>query len=391
MNPGLSSLKAYPFERLKQLTSSLQAAAKQQINFSIGEPKHPTPDFIQRALIDAIDGTNRYPATRGSDELRESISAWLTTRFKLAADAIDPAQNVLPVNGTREALFAVTQCVINPALKQPTVVMPNPFYQIYEGAAILAGAKPYFVTGEHEHDFSSVPNEVWRHCQLVYVCSPGNPSGTVIAQNEYAKLLELAERFDFVIVADECYSELYFDERTPPLGLLEAANNLGNHEFSRCLVMHSLSKRSNAPGLRSGFVAGDAKLIEQFFQYRTYHGSAMPLHVQQASIAAWRDEQHVIDNRQLYRDKFNAVVPILAKKLDLVTPPAGFYLWPEVGRDDLEFCQLAVTQENVLLLPGQFLARDIDGKNPGQCRVRLALVEKIEQCIEGATRLANII
>lgn len=391
MNPGLSSLNAYPFERLKELIRSTEAAPKAQINFSIGEPKHPTPAFIQQALIDAIDGTNRYPSTKGSQELRESIARWLIRRFSLSE--ISPDEHVLPVNGTREALFAIAQCVLDTsrANTRAQVVMPNPFYQIYEGAALLAGANPYFLSSDSGFDYRSVPDKVWRECQLLYVCSPGNPSGAVIEQDNYKLLLELSARHDFIIVADECYSELYYDESKPPLGLLQVANELGNDNFDRCLVMHSLSKRSNAPGLRSGFVAGDASIIANFFQYRTYHGSAMPLHVQQASITAWDDEKHVVENRGLYRDKFDAVVPILAKKINISQPAAGFYLWPDVGQDDLDFCRRALAQENVLLLPGQFLARDINGYNPGLNRVRLALVEKFEQCIEGATRLANII
>ena len=391
MNPGFSSLQAYPFERLRGLYAGLQPANKEPVNLSIGEPKHRTPEFIQRALIESIDGTNKYPSTRGTLELRSTIAAWLTNRFKLAENTVDPDKHVLPVNGTREALFAIAQCLVDRDLKSSVVVMPNPFYQIYEGAALLAGAQPVFMDTSDGYDFQAIDNHIWENCQMVYVCSPGNPSGQIISQENYATLLALADQYNFIIVADECYSELYYDESTPPLGLLQAAHELGVKNHKRCLVMHSLSKRSNAPGLRSGFVAGDPDVLEKFFQYRTYHGSAMSLHVQQASIAAWQDETHVRANRALYRDKFDAVVPILASKIKLDTPPAGFYLWPDIGRDDMEFCRLAMTQQNVQLLPGQFLAREVNGVNPGQNRIRLALVEQLELCIDGAERLAAII
>ena len=391
MNPGFTSLQPYPFERLRALYAEVQAAQKEPINFSIGEPKHPTPAFIQRALIESIDGTNKYPSTRGTPELREAIAHWLSARFQLSAESIDPDKHVLPVNGTREALFAIAQCLIDRSVTDAKVVMPNPFYQIYEGAALLAGAEPVFIDTTSGYEFDMLDQRIWQKCQMVYVCSPGNPSGQVISQQNYATLLELADRYNFVIVADECYSELYYNEQEPPLGLLQAAHALGVKNHEKCLVMHSLSKRSNAPGLRSGFVAGDPAVIEKFFQYRTYHGSAMSLHVQQASIAAWEDEAHVRENRALYREKFDAVVPILAAKIDLEIPPAGFYLWPDVGRDDIEFCRVAMMEQNVQFLPGQFLAREVDGTNPGKNRIRLALVAELEQCIDGAKRLAEII
>ncbi|MGR8947517.1 MAG: succinyldiaminopimelate transaminase [Gammaproteobacteria bacterium] len=391
MNPGFSSLQAYPFERLKVLYASLTPADKQAINLSIGEPKHPTPSFIQQALIDSIAGTGKYPTTRGTPALRETIATWLTKRFGLKSDTIDPEQHILPVNGTREALFAIAQCLVDRGNKNANVVMPNPFYQIYEGAALLAGARPVFLNTNDGYDFDSIDSGIWRDCQMIYVCSPGNPSGEVIPQEAYANLLELAQKYDFIIVADECYSELYYAEDKPPLGLLQAAQSLGVGNHERCIVMHSLSKRSNAPGLRSGFVAGDANVLEKFFQYRTYHGSAMSLHVQQASIAAWQDEEHVRANRTLYREKFDAVAPILGAKIDLRVPPAGFYLWPDLGKDDIKFCRAAFTEQNVQLLPGQFLARAVNGENPGANRIRLALVEPLEQCIEGAERLAQII
>ena len=391
MNPGFTSLQPYPFERLRALYAEVQAAQKEAINFSIGEPKHPTPAFIQRALIESIDGTNKYPSTRGTPELREAIAHWLSARFQLSAESVDPDKHVLPVNGTREALFAIAQCLVDRSVTDAKVVMPNPFYQIYEGAALLAGAEPVFIDTTSGYEFDMLDQRIWQKCQMVYVCSPGNPSGQVISQQNYATLLELADRYNFVIVADECYSELYYNEQEPPLGLLQAAHALGVKNHEKCLVMHSLSKRSNAPGLRSGFVAGDPAVIEKFFQYRTYHGSAMSLHVQQASIAAWEDEAHVRENRALYREKFDAVVPILAAKIDLEIPPAGFYLWPDVGRDDIEFCRVAMMEQNVQFLPGQFLAREVDGTNPGKNRIRLALVAELEQCIDGAKRLAEII
>lgn len=384
-------MQPYPFERLRALYEPLTAAAKVPINLSIGEPKHPTPAFIQQALVDSIDGTARYPSTRGTEALREAIAAWVTRRFKLENTKMSAEKHVLPVNGTREALFAIAQCLIDNTQTSANVWMPNPFYQIYEGAAILAGAIPKFLPSANNYDFDAIPRSDWQSCQLIYVCSPGNPSGEIIEKSSYQKLIKLAARHDFFIVADECYSELYYDEDHPPLGLLEVAAEMGLQNFDRCLAVHSLSKRSNAPGLRSGFVAGDPNLIEKFFQYRTYHGSAMPLHVQQASIAAWQDEEHVQENRRLYREKFDAVVPILRRKISIDVPPAGFYLWPDLKQDDLAFCRRAYSEQNVSLLPGQFLAREVEGLNPGKGRVRLALVAELEECIEGAERLAQLI
>ena len=391
VNPGFSALQPYPFERLRALYEPLTPADKTPINLSIGEPKHPTPDFIQQALIDSIDGTARYPSTRGTPALREAIVKWLESRFNLSGAKLDAERHVLPVNGTREALFAIAQCIVDGSQRDASVLMPNPFYQIYEGAAILAGARPVYLPTNNGYDFDAVTAAEWQACQIIYVCSPGNPSGEVLDQSRYQQLIEFAHRYDFAIIADECYSELYYDENSPPLGLLEVATAMGVNDFERCLVMHSLSKRSNAPGLRSGFVAGDAEIIEKFFQYRTYHGSAMPLHVQQASIAAWGDEDHVKINRRLYREKFDAVAPILGNKISVQIPPAGFYLWPDLEQDDLAFCRRAFSEQNVSLLPGQFLAREVDGHNPGTGRVRLALVAELEECIEGAERLATII
>lgn len=396
MNPGLQSLKAYPFERLGALrrdcTSRTDASA---INMSIGEPQHPTPAFILEAMARALGGIGKYPATRGSNELREAICAWLAVRFELAPDALDPNRHVLPVNGTREALFSIAQCLIDPQQADAAVLMPNPFYQIYEGAALLAGASPIYIACPEEEGFLPALHQVdaatWERCQLLYLCTPGNPSGRVMGARQLGEVLELADRHDFVIVSDECYSELYLDEQNPPLGLLQCAWALGRTKFERCLVMHSLSKRSNAPGLRSGFVAGDEKLIEAFLRYRTYHGSAMPLHVQAASIAAWQDEVHVRENRDFYREKFAAVMPILSPLLNLPTPEAGFYLWPKLEVDDIEFCRRLIEEQNVITLPGQFLAREIGTSNPGKNRLRIVLTDELEACVEGARRIAALL
>ena len=391
MNPNLSRLQPYPFERMAKLHAGVTPpAGLAPVRLSIGEPKHPTPGFIGEALLEHLHGLSLYPATRGSEQLREAITDWLDNRFALPAGSLDPDRQVLPVNGTREALFAIAQCLIDPA-DQPLVLMPNPFYQIYEGAALLAGAEPGFVncTAESDYlpDFDAVSEQDWERCQLLYVCSPGNPSGRVLGIEALQALIERAERHDFVIVSDECYSEIYQDDQAPPAGLLQAAAAMGNDRFSRCLVFHSLSKRSNAPGLRSGFVAGDAELIEPFFRYRTYHGSAMPPATQAASIRAWQDETHVVQNRQLYRDKFSAVTDILSPVLDLDTPPAGFYLWPRTPVDDQDFARELLAQQNVIVLPGSYLSRDTANGNPGKDHVRMALVAPIDECIDAAQRI----
>ena len=396
MNPGLESLKPYPFERLAELRANVSAASHlSPINMSIGEPKHPTPQFIHDALIDALDGTGKYPPTRGGPELRSAIADWLTARFRLPSDGIDPSRQVLPVNGTREALFSIAQCLVDSRASFARVAMPNPFYQIYEGAALLAGASPYFISCPSERDFlpnfDDVPNRIWDECQLVYICTPGNPSGKVMDRALIAQLIELSDRHDFTIVSDECYSELYLDEDNPPVGLLQVAAELGRADFSRCLVMHSLSKRSNAPGLRSGFVAGDANLLTAYLRYRTYHGCAMSVQVQAASAAAWRDEDHVRENRTLYREKFRAVLPILRKYLNIPTPEAGFYLWPELPIDDIEFCRSLISEQNVITLPGRYLARSDETGNPGENRVRIVLNDELDQCVEGAERIAAML
>ncbi len=396
MNPGFNSLQPYPFERLAALRKDLTPNAElTPINLSIGEPQHPTPRFIHEALINALAGTARYPATKGSDELRTALAGWLTRRFRLPATAVDAERMVLPVNGTREALFAIAQALVPRRADRDLVLMPNPFYQIYEGAALLAGATPYFLPCPASNaflpDVATVRPEILRRCTLMYLCSPSNPAGSILTRAQLQEWMELAVRYDFTLVADECYSELYFDEVSPPPGLLEAAWLAGNHTFKHCLIMHSLSKRSSAPGLRSGFVAGDAQLIDAFFKYRTYHGSAMPLHVQAASIAAWNDETHVIENRRLYRAKLQKVAEVLGTSLSLSIPAGGFYFWPEVPLDDLEMCRRLIANANVTTLPGQFLARTVDGENPGVRRLRLALVAELAECVEAATRIKNVI
>lgn len=396
MNPGLEQLQPYPFERLAQIRESVVPPAHlEPINMSIGEPQHPTPEFIHAALIGAIAGTAKYPTTRGSDSLRSAIAQWLTNRFKLPRGVVDHDRHVIPVNGTREALFSIAQCLIDPSEPTPTVAMPNPFYQIYEGAALLAGAQPFYIQCPSENGFLPALDQVaattWDACQLVYICTPGNPSGKVMDAAQISDLIELADRHNFVIVSDECYSELYLDEAQPPIGLLEVAAKLGRTDFNRCIVMHSLSKRSNAPGLRSGFVAGDADLMRAFLHYRTYHGSAMALQVQAASTAAWKDEAHVQHNRQLYREKFRAVIPILQPYLDIPEPEAGFYLWPMLPIDDIEFCRALIEEQNVITLPGRFLARPSEHGNPGQNRARIVLTDEIDTCVEGARRIAALL
>ena len=341
MNPNLAQLHTYPFEKLAQLKAPCRPPEHlSPISLSIGEPKHPAPDFVLQAMIDNLSGLAHYPLTKGIEPLREVIASWLIKRFKLKPGHIDPVKHVLPVNGTREALFAIAQTLVDHGHtgSPPLVIMPNPFYQIYEGAAILAGAEPYYLNTTEETgflpDFDSVSEQDWQRCQLIYICSPGNPSGQVIPEDELIKLIQLSEKYNFVIASDECYSELYFDESRPPTGLLEAAESIGNTQYKNCLVFHSLSKRSNVPGLRSGFVAGDEQLIQAFYQYRTYHGCAMPLHHQAASIAAWSDERHVLANRDLYREKFAIVIDILKDVMDIQQPDASFYLWPKTPIDD---------------------------------------------------------
>ena len=393
MTPNLKYLHPYPFEKLAQLKQGITPPVeKSPIVLSIGEPAHVTPLFIEEAILNHIKGLSNYPTTKGILELRHSISTWLAKRFNIPVEYINSESQVLPVSGTREALFSFAQCVVDATVK-PVVVMPNPFYQIYEGAALLAGAETYFLNTLAEDnylpDFDAVPEAIWQRCQLIYICSPGNPSGAVMSQVDYEKLLLLAEKYDFVIASDECYSELYDDESNPPVGLLESAYRMGNTSFKRCVVFHSLSKRSNAPGLRSGFVAGDADILGQYFQYRTYHGCAMPLPTQQASIKAWLDETHVIENRRLYREKFAAFIEILSDVCDINKPPAGFYVWLKTPIADTDFAQKLFAQENITVLPGSYLSRDFAGLNPGVNYVRIALVAPLADCITAAHRIKN--
>jgi len=394
LNPFLNKLQPYPFERLRGLLAGVAGStAYPALSLSIGEPKHPTPALIRDALAGNLDGLSTYPATAGTPALREAIAAWLQRRYGLRP--IDPVTEVLPVNGSREALFAFAQAVIDPA-GTPRVVCPNPFYQIYEGAALLAGAAPYFVEQwpqtQFRCDWTSVPDAVWADTRLLYACSPANPTGAVLSLDDWRLLFGLSDRHGFTIAADECYSEIHFDESAPPMGALQAAQALGRDDWRRLVVFSSLSKRSNAPGLRSGFVAGDATILKRFLLYRTYHGSAMSLPVQAASIAAWGDEAHVVANRDMYRRKFDAVTPVLAGVLETSRPDAGFYLWARVpGGDDETFCRDLFAQYNVLVLPGSFLAREQDGRNPGRGFVRIALVDTLASCVDAAQRIERFL
>ncbi len=393
MNPLLARLHPYPFERLRALTREIKPnPAFKPIGLGIGEPKHATPELIKRALSENLQGLASYPATAGEPALREACAAWVQRRYGVTLDA---ASQVLPVNGSREALFALAQTVIDPTKPGATVVCPNPFYQIYEGAALLAGAQTAFVNSDPARNFAadwaSVPAAVWARTQLLYVCSPGNPTGAVMPLAEWKMLFELSDRHGFVIASDECYSEIYFRDE-PPLGSLEAAQQLGRKDFRNLVALTSLSKRSNVPGMRSGFVAGDAVILKQFLLYRTYHGSAMSPVVQSASIAAWNDEVHVVDNRNLYRAKFAQVTPLLSSVMDVALPDAGFYLWAGVaGGDDVAFALDLLAQYNVAVLPGSLLARESGGINPGAGRVRLALVAGVDECVEAAQRIVSFI
>ncbi|WP_338764692.1 succinyldiaminopimelate transaminase [Massilia sp. METH4] len=397
MNPLLDKLHPYPFEKLRRLFDGVTPDANfRPISLGIGEPKHPTPEFIREALADNLSGLAVYPATAGSEALRGTIAAWLERRYGLPP--LDPATQVLPVNGSREALFAFAQAVIDPAA-DALVVCPNPFYQIYEGAAFLAGAEPYFVNSDPARnfgcDYDSVPAEVWKRVQLLYLCSPGNPTGAVLSLTDWENLFALSERHDFIIAADECYSEIYHGDE-PPLGALQAAHILGlatvEKPYARLVVFSSLSKRSNVPGLRSGFVAGDADVLKKFLLYRTYHGGAMSPPVQAASIAAWNDESHVAENRAQYRAKFDAITPLLQQVLDVALPDAGFYLWADVSRtglSDTEFARRLYAEYNVTVLPGSYLAREAHGSNPGRNRIRMALVAETAEGLEAAQRIVR--
>jgi len=391
MNHALTQLQPYPFEKLRALLGSVKPAADNRaIALSIGEPKHESPAFVAQAMADNLDKLAVYPSTIGLPGLRQAIGQWCERRFGVPAGWLDADRHILPVNGTREALFAFTQAVVNRA-DDGLVISPNPFYQIYEGAALLAGATPHYLpcleNNGFNPDFDAVPAEVWKRCQILFLCSPGNPTGALVPMDTLKKLIALADEHDFVIAADECYSELYFDEDAPPPGLLTACAELGRSDFKRCVVFHSLSKRSNLPGLRSGFVAGDAEIIKPFLLYRTYHGCAMPVQTQLASIAAWQDEAHVRANRDQYRAKYDAVLDILQPVLDVQRPDGSFYLWAKVPGCDAEFTRDLFEAQHVTVVPGSYLSREVDGVNPGAGRVRMALVAPLAECIEAAERI----
>lgn len=391
-NSHLADLQQYPFEKLRQLTADIIPNDQlRHIPLSLGEPKHAPPEIVINALSDRdtlLRTLASYPATRGSDDLRLAIAAWVKQRFDTT---VDPVTEVLPVSGTREALFSIAQAVLS-GTPGSRVVVPNPFYQIYEGAALLGGAQPYFVNNDaqrgYQQNFNDVPAKVWQATELLYLCSPGNPTGHIMPLQQQQELIALAHQYDFYIAADECYSELYFNTAQPPPSLLNASAAMGNSNHSRCIIFHSLSKRSNLPGLRSGFVAGDATLLSSYLQYRTYHGCALPPHHQLASSLAWSDEQHVVDNRKLYAKKFAAVSAILEPHYDLHQPQGGFYHWLPVPMGDQTFCRELLHQQNVTVMPGSFLARDTDQGNPGANHVRIAWVATLQDCVEAAERLA---
>ena len=392
MNRGLDGLQPYPFEKLARLFADIDPGEKSVIPLTIGEPQHEPPSAVIQLLKESAQDVARYPATVGSPELRAVIARWLERRFTLPC--IDPDKQVLPLNGTREGLFALAQAVVTYGTPG-AVISPNPFYQIYEGAALLAGTQPIWVNCDEDTDFlpdfDAITSEQWQVCELLYLCTPGDPAGAVMPREALQKLIQLAEEHHFLIASDECYSEIYPDEAAPPPGLLQAAVDLGYHDYRHCLCFHSLSKRSNLPGMRSGFVAGDARWIERFRRYRTYHGCAMPPHHQLASQWAWADECHVIENRARYREKFAAVSPILADVMTVPSPEAGFYLWPETPIDDETFAKQLLKRAAVKVLPGRYLARDTALGNPGENRVRLALVAELAHCVEAAERIAHAV
>jgi N-succinyldiaminopimelate aminotransferase len=391
-NPALTQLWPYPFERLSALLAGARPPPDlPHISLSIGEPRHTPPAFILQALTASLHLLGNYPVTSGSPQFRAAAANWLTRRFGLPTGAVKPDTMVLPANGTREALFAFVQAMTD-RHQEPLVVMPNPFYQIYEGAALLAGAQPWYMGSDPHNEFlpdlDGVPASVWEQCQILFLCSPGNPTGAVASIDYLRRALELAERHDFVIASDECYSEIYLDEERPPPGLLQAALAAGHGSFERCVVFHSLSKRSSVPGLRSGFVAGDPACIKPFLLYRTYHGCAMPLHTQLASIPAWNDDAHVVENRRLYRQKFADVLPILQQVMEVAAPEAGFYLWPRVP-DDERFTRELFERKHVTVLPGSYIAREMQHANPGRGRVRISLVASVPECVEAAERIRD--
>ena len=400
MNCDLPLLHPYPFEKLAELKRGLTPPADlSPIALSIGEPQHSAPQFVIDSLIENLHQLSRYPGTKGKIELRESIGRWLSHRFNIDPILIDPEKHVLPVTGTREALFAIAQCLIDRSAKNPLALMPNPFYQIYEGAAILAGAKPHYLNcieaNGYLPDLDAINSQQWQDCQLMYICTPGNPTGAVMSQSYLQQLISLSQKYDFVIASDECYAEIYYDESQPPPGLLGAAANMGLTNFDRCLAFHSLSKRSNLPGLRSGFVAGDSKIIEKFLLYRTYHGSAMPPATQSASIVAWGDQCHVVENRNLYREKFDCVLSTLANTLKPEKPQAGFYLWVTTPIADTEFAVRLYAEQNITVLPGSLLSRDTNedntNTNPGVNKIRMALVAPLDECQDAANRINTLL
>lgn len=395
MNPNLKRLKPYPFERLAKLKSGHQGnPSLPHIALSIGEPQHEPPQFVIDELIRHMDGLASYPQARGIPELRNAIGNWLHRRFDLGSARIDPEKHIAPVTGTREGLFAFVQAVIEPAANAK-VLMPNPFYQIYEGAAYLAGAEPVYLNTTAENhflpDFDAVAEETWKDCQILFICTPGNPTGAVMTIAQLQKLIALADRHDFVIASDECYAEIYLDENSPPCSLLEACAAMGRNDFARCVVFHSLSKRSNVPGMRSGFVAGDAAIIQPFLDYRTYHGCAMPVPAQHASIAAWNDDAHVKENRRRYQRKFALARDILGPVTDLDIPPAAFYLWLKTPIDAETFAQRLFIEQNLTILPGNYLSRDTHDGNPGDGYVRISLVPEIDACEEALNRIRTFI
>ena len=394
MNPDLERLHTYPFQKLRALLDGSQPPpGRVPVPLHVGEPRHPTPAFIKQALIEQLDGLSNYPQTLGSDALREAIAAWLKRRHRLKG--VDPQSQIIPVNGSREALFAFAQAVVDPTRPEPAVVCPNPFYQLYEGSALLAGATPVYLNNLPQNryacDFGQVPEATWQRVQLVYACSPGNPTGRVMTFDEWKELFALSDRHGFIVASDECYGEIYFDEARPPLGALDAAQQLGRDGFPRLIVFSSLSKRSNVPGMRSGFVAGDAAIIKKFLLYRTYHGCTMSPAVQAASTAAWKDEAHVVENRRLYREKFDAAFEVLKPVLDVEMPDAAFYFWPKTPLPDPEFTLRLHREQGVTVLPGSYLAREARGVNPGTDRVRIALVASRAETLEAVQRIRALV
>ena len=389
MNRHLASLLPYPFERLNALKEGIQPNTDApHVSLALGEPKHDPPQFVLDCLADPAvlhQGLTSYPPTRGDLSLREAIASWLKRRYMIE---VDPDTCILPVNGTREGLFSLGQAVLS-GMSGRYTVMPNPFYQIYEGAAFLRGSKPFYVPASGRPEFEDVPENVWERTELVYVCSPGNPTGLVSDRALLMHLIEKAQEHDFVVAADECYSEIYMNENEPPLGLLEVAADMGLMKFNRCIAFNSLSKRSNCPGLRSGFVAGDPLIIEQYYHYRTYHGCAMPAHAQAASERAWRDEDHVVANRAIYRTKFEATQSLMNQTFGSDVPDGAFYYWPDVGVDDELFAAELFKREHISVLPGKYLGRSVDDHNPGANRVRIALVAPEAICVDAVGRLCQ--